>query len=426
MPHIAIIQFPGSNCETETLRAVRNVNMSAEEFSWNRPPNDLVTFDGYIIVGGFSYEDRSRSGIIAALDPLIPYLKREAEKGKPVLGICNGAQILVETGLVPGLKNYAVGMALAENKRVQNGRVLGTGYYNAWVNMKLSTPPHHTAFTRCFEENEIMSVPIAHGEGRFIIPTELLKEMQQNKQTTFRYSDEQGGTNDEFPTNPNGAVYNLAAVSNPEGTILAMMPHPERRPDMGRAFFTSMKEYIIDKKNIPKKSELIYTPPQATTPLYQLPKNAFTITTQLIITDNEAKTVETTLKKLGLAVGLEKMTQWEMCTDDQTEHSTLPQKIISSGELFNTNKEKIIEPKTDKESILLLVRYKEDFAGQQKKQSLNNRFNTTSINSIKKGLLWKITFENGDRKDTLEKIIKSTILFNQFSQECLIYSSFIT
>ena len=133
---IAIIQFPGSNCERETMLAVKRAGMEPVEFLWNESREKLREMAGYIIVGGFSYEDRSRAGIIAALDPVMQEIAIQSEKGKPVLGICNGAQVLVETGLVPGLENNKVGMVLTENKRVANGKILGTGYYNAWINMR--------------------------------------------------------------------------------------------------------------------------------------------------------------------------------------------------------------------------------------------------------------------------------------------------
>src|SRR5579872_7303913 len=103
MKSIAIIQFPGSNCERETMLAVRRAGMTPVEFLWNESPLKLREMHGYIIVGGFSYEDRSRAGIIAALDPIMQELAAQSELGKPILGICNGAQVLVETGLVPGL-----------------------------------------------------------------------------------------------------------------------------------------------------------------------------------------------------------------------------------------------------------------------------------------------------------------------------------
>ena len=106
MNNIAIIQFPGSNTERETFMACSRVGLNAEAFLWNKNHQSLNNFDGFIIVGGFSYEDRSRAGVIAALDPIMEQIKYQAGLGKPVLGICNGAQILVETGMVPGLKDY--------------------------------------------------------------------------------------------------------------------------------------------------------------------------------------------------------------------------------------------------------------------------------------------------------------------------------
>ena len=119
-PRVAIIQFPGSNTERETIMACERVGITPIEFLWNENPKNLSSFDGYIIVGGFSYEDRSRSGVIAAMEPIIDQLKVESVKNKAVLGICNGAQILVESGLIPGLKDYELGVALTDNKRIKN------------------------------------------------------------------------------------------------------------------------------------------------------------------------------------------------------------------------------------------------------------------------------------------------------------------
>jgi len=102
---VAIIQFPGCNCEAESAAAIRRNGMEAEEFLWNRDPSELADFDGFFIVGGFSYEDRSRAGVLASLDPVLGSVAAQADLGKPVLGICNGAQVLVESGLVPGLRH---------------------------------------------------------------------------------------------------------------------------------------------------------------------------------------------------------------------------------------------------------------------------------------------------------------------------------
>ncbi|SVA24838.1 uncharacterized protein METZ01_LOCUS77692, partial [marine metagenome] len=133
--NIGVIQFPGSNTERETTIALKRNGMNPLEFLWNQDKAKLIACSGYIITGGFSYEDRSRSGVIASLDPIMSILKEEVSKRKPVLGICNGAQILVESGMIPGLNHGQVGIALTDNKRVKSGRIVGTGYYNAWTNI---------------------------------------------------------------------------------------------------------------------------------------------------------------------------------------------------------------------------------------------------------------------------------------------------
>src|SRR3990167_6110991 len=178
---IAIVQFPGSNCERETMLAVKRAGMEPVEFLWNESREKLRQMDGFIIVGGFSYEDRSRAGIIAALDPIMHEIKAQSEMGKPILGICNGAQILVECGLVPGLENNKLGMVLAENKRIAHGKILGTGYYNAWIHMRLSDEYQRNAFTKHLTSKDILRVPMAHAEGRFAMSDALLQEIEMQE-----------------------------------------------------------------------------------------------------------------------------------------------------------------------------------------------------------------------------------------------------
>ena len=214
MINIAIIQFPGSNTERETIMACRRVGMNPIEFLWNEPAESLSDLDGFVIVGGFSYEDRSRAGIIAALDPIMKQIQVESKKGKPVLGICNGAQILVESGLVPGLKNNQRGVALTDNKRIKGDHVLGVGYYNTWANLRQSAPSSRSAFTRHLKQNDLINIPLAHAEGRFMIPELLLKKMIENEQVLFQYCKDSGEVVDEFPFNPNGSIYNIAAICN--------------------------------------------------------------------------------------------------------------------------------------------------------------------------------------------------------------------
>ncbi|TAL58231.1 MAG: phosphoribosylformylglycinamidine synthase I, partial [Legionella sp.] len=284
--NIAIVQFPGSNCERETSLAVKRAGMQPIDFLWNEDPKQLVAMDGYIIVGGFSYEDRSRAGIIAALDPVMQIIREQSEQGKPVLGICNGAQILVETGLVPGLHNHQLGMALTDNKRIADGKILGTGFYNAWIHMRANPKANSNAFTRHLNKDTVLTVPIAHAEGRFLMPVELLAEIESHGLNLFQYCNEEGAIIDEFPINPNGSLANTAAIINKTGNVMAMMPHPERT-SAGDAIFTSMREYIQEgKKTVP--TQLAYQPAAPKVLPYKKESQKQELLVKLIITDNYA------------------------------------------------------------------------------------------------------------------------------------------
>lgn len=221
-PSIAVIYFPGNNCEEESLRAVLASGMGGKIVRWNQRKG-IEKYDGFIIPGGWAYEDRIRAGVIAAKDPIFGSMKKEAENLKPVLGICNGAQALVECGMIPGLKNK-VEMALAPNINP-----FVSGYYCAWSNVKNAQEKGRCAFTSFTEKDEVIPMPIAHGEGRYVTKDkELLDKLVKNRQIIFRYSTKEGKIEESFPTNPNGAAYNIAAICNKNGNVMAIMPHPER------------------------------------------------------------------------------------------------------------------------------------------------------------------------------------------------------
>ena len=414
MVQIAIIQFPGSNTERETLMACHRVGLNPIEFLWNESVERLSDFDGYIIVGGFAYEDRSRAGVIAALDPIMKQIKIEAENGKPVLGICNGAQILVESGLVPGLENHRVGIALTDNKRVKSGHVVGIGYYNTWANLQLSAPSERCAFTRHLNTGDWINVPLAHGEGRFIIPDELLETMIANGQTVFRYCDNDGKIVDEFPTNPNGSMHNLAAVCNAEGNVMAMMPHPERTKN-GDAIFSSMKEFI-ETGNPISDHTLSFDRPHYKVANYELNGDSTEWVIDMIITDNEAASVHNALDHLRYDVSITRQTHWEISTDG--ERKSILQKIDKTGELYNSNKEFISKTVSAENTASFLVRQKEDMIGRAKFESLTERFEIDGITEIKRGVIWNVTVNGGNIETVFKQILDSHILFNPLSHEC--------
>lgn len=225
---VALIQFPGSNCEWETKRAAEAAGLICDIFRWNADPSALPDYDGYIIGGGFSYQDRVRSGVIATKQPIMRIVFHEVtEHGKPILGICNGAQVLVEAGLIPGLHPGNVEMGLAPNFHDPQHRI--AGFCCRWIYLKHVCAPGRCALTSELAAGEVFPIPIAHGEGRFVTrDPEVLAQLQENDQIVFQYCDEEGHIEDRRDINPNGAQANIAGLCNPEGNVLGMMPHPER------------------------------------------------------------------------------------------------------------------------------------------------------------------------------------------------------
>jgi phosphoribosylformylglycinamidine synthase len=222
---VAIVQFPGVNCEAETARALARAGLEPEVFRWTRPARELSAFDAFVLPGGFAWQDRVRAGALAAKDPLVEALAAQAERGRPVLGICNGAQVLVEAGLVPG--GGAIELALARNRMPDRD-----GYQSLWVRCRVEESA--CVFTRHLEPGALLPLPVAHGEGRFTSARKgLLDELAGSGQVPLRYADERGEPTLEFPANPNGSAGAAAAVCNARGNVLAMMPHPERVLDLG-------------------------------------------------------------------------------------------------------------------------------------------------------------------------------------------------
>lgn len=219
---VAVLQFPGVNCENETADAVRSVGLGADLLRWNEDPALLEESIAVILPGGFSYQDRIRAGAVAAKDHIMDKLSELASSGHPVLGICNGAQVLVESGFIPGIHWERVDLALAPNIMADR-----EGYYCDWVYLR--SEESTCLWTSPFEREEVVPVPIAHAEGRFVTDDDdIIEEMKTSGQIVLRYCTASGGRGDGFPVNPNGSQEDIAGVCNREGNVLAMMPHPER------------------------------------------------------------------------------------------------------------------------------------------------------------------------------------------------------
>lgn len=424
---IAVIEFPGTNCERETARAIQRASMDPVRFKWNDNPSVLASCDGFVIGGGFSYEDRSRSGIIAALDPIMRKLRIEDMKGKPILGICNGAQILLESGIIPGLVNHRLGGALAQNKQFVDGKIIGTGFYNAWVHVRLSEGSGSHAFVQGLSTDTIMRIPAAHAEGRFVIPRDLLERLYTAGTTVFRYCDEAGNENSQFPYNPNGSVDDIAALGNIRGNALGIMPHPERTNE-GDCMFASMRTYI--SKGLHRESiDLDISEADTSSNVYEPGSSSRQLMISSIITDNTAVSVEQALRQLGFPVSIRRAVHWELEIAPDATESQFEQDFATackSGELFNSNKEYPLEelPPADR-MILVRTEAEDDCVGLHARHVLTNWFGLPSIQEIRHGILWMITVDpdqGTQAEQVIDRCLRTNIFNNPFSHRRYTYA----
>ncbi len=204
----AVVVFPGSNCDNDALYATsRNLGEQAV-FLWHKEHSLPSDVDCVILPGGFSYGDYLRSGAIARFSPIMKEVVAFAERGGFVLGICNGFQVLTESGLLPG--------ALARNER----------QLFSCKDVYLRVEQTETAFTNAYRHHQVLRMPIAHGEGSYFANAETLAELEANNQIVFRYCSPSGVV--ENSANPNGSLHNIAGIRSKRGNVLGLMPHPER------------------------------------------------------------------------------------------------------------------------------------------------------------------------------------------------------
>ncbi len=204
---IGVVQFPGSNCDQDCLRALTDGLEFEADYLWHKETS-VVAYDGIILPGGFSYGDYLRCGAIARFSPIMRAVVAAARDGMPILGICNGFQILCEVGLLPG--------ALIRNQS------LLFVCQPVWIRVETNEAP----CTRMLKRGHKLRLPVAHGEGAYIADEKTLSGLEINDQVVFRYVDSNG---DPTPAgNPNGSLYNIAGICNRERNVVGMMPHPDR------------------------------------------------------------------------------------------------------------------------------------------------------------------------------------------------------
>ncbi|MBN2199651.1 MAG: phosphoribosylformylglycinamidine synthase subunit PurQ [Candidatus Aminicenantes bacterium] len=220
-----VVVFPGSNCDTDAYHVLRDVLRRETVFLWHKD-HDLQDVDCVVLPGGFSYGDHLRSGAIARFSPLMKEVAEFAGRGGLVLGICNGFQILLELGLLPG--------AMLRNKNLK--------FLCRFVTLRLENS--QTPFTRLGRKGQVLRIPIAHYEGNYYAPPEVLKEIEDGGRVVLRYADTGGNVSEE--SNVNGALHSIAGIVNRGGNVLGLMPHPERAAEAvfgsedGRLIFDSL------------------------------------------------------------------------------------------------------------------------------------------------------------------------------------------
>lgn len=219
MIRVAVLRFPGSNCDMDTLRAAERAGAEAY-FVWHRD-NDLRAADAVLVPGGFAYGDYLRAGAIARFSPVMDQVIELARDGAPVLGICNGFQILCEAGLLEG--------ALVRNA--------GLRFLSRPVTVRVESTA--TPFTTAYHVGDTFVVPIAHGEGRFVAPQDVLDRLEEESRVVLRYVDD----------TPNGSLHDIAGITNSAGNVVGIMPHPERASHesvgqtRGAGVFQSMMQF---------------------------------------------------------------------------------------------------------------------------------------------------------------------------------------
>ncbi|MBI5121045.1 MAG: phosphoribosylformylglycinamidine synthase subunit PurQ [Rhodospirillales bacterium] len=225
----AVIVFPGSNCDRDVAVSLEAATGTRPLMAWHRD-TELPRLDLIVVPGGFSYGDYLRSGAMAAHSPIMREVKRRAEAGVHVLGICNGFQILTEAGLLPGV--------LMRNRHLKF----------CCQDVHLTVSRNDTAFASKYRKGQVVRIPIAHADGNFFANPDMLSRIEDEGQVAFRYCDEEGNLTDG--ANPNGSLNNIAGVYNMQGNVLGLMPHPERLAEAelggtdGKPMFDSLLEAL--------------------------------------------------------------------------------------------------------------------------------------------------------------------------------------
>ncbi|MFA5995181.1 MAG: phosphoribosylformylglycinamidine synthase subunit PurQ [Patescibacteria group bacterium] len=415
MSQIAIIHFPGTTGVAEIERAANSVGLATQRVLWHEV-NKLDNAAAIILPAGFSYGDRIRPGVIAARSLIMQKIKQLAQQGKPVLGIGNGCQILIEAGLLPGVTQQALAGATALNVRKQGQDVLGVGLYHEAVYIKMVTPAVRTVFTNGLTQNIVLAARVADGAGRFLFPETLLTELEHNHQIVFKYCVANGTITNEFPANPNGAIESIAGICNPAGNILGYIPEIERE-ETGTVLMAGLRK-SLEQNFVPVAQSLHWQSGTALIKRYQAATTSLDIYVTAPQLVNQAAMAEQVLQQLGYNVTITCKGYWEIWHNaNEATLPTLTTQLVKTNLLVNATQEQYeLKWQAAPDTVNVLVRDINDYTGKLVTQKLH-------LNNVLKGTIWELHIPASsitERMNIAANILQTYLLYNPYSQDCQI------
>ncbi|MBI5421509.1 phosphoribosylformylglycinamidine synthase subunit PurQ [Candidatus Peregrinibacteria bacterium] len=424
MIRFAVLFFPGSKPESETVRAFSRSGMEAEQFPWNDPllleEGRLEDFDGYCLVGKWNGERGDRLGAIAARDPVMETIKKEASKGKVVLGIGRGAEILAESGLIPGYDSLELACAVVWTGMPQEGRGAEAGIRDRGIHLKSIAPKNRSAFNSVAG---LLELPFGHGEGQFVFGNPAtLKALRGNGQILFQYCDERGKAKASAPLLPGGSNEAIAALCNPAGNVMAIISHPGRDPlGGGDAIFASIREWIGGKVKVAHNRLGKLQIPEDIRP-FEPADLEFLVRPKK--PDPLERSMEAVLGKAGFKVALTRYDYWSVKLFLGMDPKGMALQILRSGviadvgsqwvttrigkEVYSYSPEKGLQPIEMSPERWLVVRERFDSVGEWKAEEVRKQVRK-EVESVGYGVLWDV--EKADEK-ALYGIIRTKILYN--------------
>ncbi len=419
MFRVAIIYFPGTTGVPQVQHALLAVGLSYQRVLWNTTES-LSQYDAFILPAGFSFGDRIRAGVIAAHTPVMQQLCQAAQQGKPILGIGNGCNILVEAGLLPGATPLGLAGALTTNVRSKTQGIMGVGLYHSAVHIKYIAPTQRSVFTSQLALNAILPAQVNDRAGAFVFPLDLLNALERNQQILFKYCTASGTVENDFPVNPNGSQASIAGLCNPTGNVVGYIPELER-DEQGAVLFQGLRQSLAQPIT-PITQPLPWHPNPIIIRRYQSAIESLDFYVQTAQTQAASRSAETVLQRAGFNVHVQCQQYWEVWHDAPTERVTeLMKTIINSSVLFQPQLDHYqLQWQPDNTTVTVLVRDITDYIGKYAIQQLHHQYNVTELENCLQGIIWKFTLpattDITERLQQVSQMLQTYLFYNPYSQ----------